>query len=204
VDAAEVRNVSPSRVVSAHGPVGDREQHARVAGEVEPQDRPESGDQPPQRCGRSQLADDHPIRPAPLGEGGREGEKGASAEEQERPRAARHWRVRLEHRPEGVGLDQHVPEPLRAPEINGQDEPAEAHDRERDEIAEADERAIPLRAEASHQRGQEVAASGEPAQEEVGDDEPSPLRRRGEERARHPSPPGGQGGFRAPGSGRRP
>ena len=87
-------------------------------------------------------------------------------------------------------MDEHVPEALRPPEIDGQHEPTEADEGERDEIAEVDQTSIPALAEEIHQRREEVAACGETAQEKVRDDQPAPLRRRGEEGARHRGPPG--------------
>jgi len=42
----------------------------------------------------------------------------------------------------GLRLDEHVPEALRTPEVDGEDEPAERDGREGDEIAELDEPSI--------------------------------------------------------------
>ena len=69
-----------------------------------------------------------------------------------------------------------MPETLRPPEIDRQHQSTNTDEGERDEIAEVDQASIPAFAEEIQQRGEEVAASGEAAQEKVSDDQPAPVR----------------------------
>jgi hypothetical protein len=111
-------------------------------------------------------------------------EEAEDAEDEQRPGANRHRRVGLEHRGERVVLDQHVPEAKRPRQIESQQKAADQHGRERDVVAEPRETAILRSAEEVEQRREEVAASREPANEEIEHDVPLPMRIGREPRAR--------------------
>ena len=111
--------------------------------------------------GRSR-AERRPADPSVLGQRCRETTEGKQPEDEQRPGADRHRRPVLEHRPVGVGLDQHVPEAQRPREIERQQAAADDDARKRDVVAEARERTVLAPAEEVEQRRQEIAPPARP------------------------------------------
>src|SRR5438034_1015378 len=83
-----------------------------------------------------------------------------------------------------------MPEALGPGEIGREQEAAYRHAHESKVVAEPHEWPIRRTAEEVEQRGEEERAACDPADEEIEDDQPGPVRRRGEEGVRHSAPPG--------------
>src|SRR5262249_29845647 len=74
-----------------------------------------------------------------------------------------------------LGLEQHVPEALGPVEIDDQEDPADGYQRERQQVAQARQRAVLRAADDVDERGQEVRPRGEAAKVKVEDDPPAPV-----------------------------
>src|SRR5690606_13634290 len=82
----------------------------------------------------------------------------------------------LEHRLEGVGFEQQVPEAVGPRQVDDEQDAADDETRQHRVIAQPCERPILRTAEEVDQCRQEIAASREPAEAEIADDEPAPMR----------------------------
>ena len=110
------------------------------------------------------------------------------AEEQQSPRADRHRRPPLEHRQPTLALHDHVPKALGSPEVGDQQDSAQGEQRKGEQVAKPNRAVVLGFADQLEQRGAEITARGDPTEEKVEHDEPTPLGR-GESLGGHLKPP---------------
>src|SRR3989442_215079 len=182
------RHSRADAVARARGAVRTRQETPRVAGDEEPEQpadsRDEFGDPPAYHTAHGSKG--RVLEPSLLRHCAERRKDREQAEQEDRPGAERDRRPALEHDGREVrGLEQHVPETQGASEVDREQQPA--HDRAdgRDPISGADDGAVVGPSEPLQQRRQEVGTAGEPAHEEVRDDEPGPMWRAAEEGVGH-------------------
>src|SRR5206468_1702107 len=115
------------------------------------------------------------TEPSNLCDRAEERDEREGAEHEERPRAQADRRLGPERDASAACVDEHVPEPQRLPEIEGEEDRAwDERDEARDEC---DPRGalVSRTAGEAQQRPQCVTASREPPEEEVREDPPLPL-----------------------------
>ena len=176
------------RTVRPDGAVRDREEDPRVAGN---EDAEQAGHAPdhlrePPPHGAAYGAERRIVQPpllchAPEGREDRE-----ESEQEKRPGPEGDGRPSLEHERRDVRrLEQHVPEPQRPSQIDRQERAREDRAPGGDVVPGADDGPILRPAEPVHHRREEAGAPGDPAHEEVQDDEPGPVRCAAEEGVGH-------------------